>query len=226
VRPRALAVALAAPVALAGCFSGLFSSKQPPEQVYYLRAPVAATPLAPPAAGRAPSVRVGHPVPDPGLESTRIILVQPDHRMSFFTGARWPGPVTDVLETLAVQTLRASGQYSSVEDSVSPFPSDFLLQLTVRRFEADYGAGAIPDVYVVLDCIVGRREGRDVVATFVVTGEASASANRLGEVVAAFEQATAQALKALHEQTLAAVRAASEAQKPERPVASSSRPSQ
>ena len=226
MRSLALGVALGASLALAGCFSGLFSSKQPPEQVYFLRAPVAATPLAAPANGRAPSVRVGHPVPDPGLESTRIILVQPDHRMSFFTGARWPGPVSDLLEALAVQALRASGQYASVEDSVSPFPSDFLLQTTVRRFEADYETGAVPDVYVVLDCIVGRREGRDVVATFVVSGKASASANRLGEVVAAFQQATAQALQALNEQTLAAVRAASEAQKSDKPVASSNRASQ
>jgi cholesterol transport system auxiliary component len=226
VRPLALGVVLLASLALTGCFSGLFSSKQPPEQVYNLRAPAASTPLAPPAQGPAPSVRVGHPVSDPGLESTRIILVQPDHRMSFFTGARWPAPVSDMLETLAVQTLRASGQYSSVEDSVSPFPSDFLLQTTVRRFEADYDAGAVPDVYVVLDCIIGRREGRDVVATFVVSGKASASANRLGEVVAAFEQASGQALKALNEQTLSAVRTASEAQKSDKPVASSSRPSQ
>ena len=226
MRPPVLGAALMSSLALTGCFSGLFSSKQPPEQVYYLRAPSAATPLAAPDNGRAPSVRVGHPVPDPGLESTRIILVQPDHRMSFFTGARWPGPVTDMLEALTVQTLRASGQYVSVEDSVSPFPSDFLLQTTVRRFEADYDAGAVPDVYVVLDCIVGRREGRDVVATFVVSGKASASANRLGDVVAAFEQATGEALKALNEQTLAAVRAAAEAQKSDRPVASSNRASQ
>jgi len=225
VRRLALSVALAAALALSGCFSGLFSSKQPPEQVYYLRAPAAATT---PAAveGRAASVRVGHPIPDPGLESTRIILVQPDHRMSFYTGARWAGPVADLLETLAVQTLRSSGQWASVQDSVSPFPSDFLLQTTVRRFEADYSAGAVPDVYVVLDCIIGRREGRDVVATFVVSGKASASANRLGEVVAAFQQATAQALQALNEQTLAAVRAASEAQKSDKPVASSNRASQ
>ena len=225
MRSPALLVALAAATSLAAC-SGLLNSNQPPEQVYYLRAPAAATPATPHAASDAASVRVGHPVPDPGLESTHIMLVQPDHRMSFYSGARWPGPVTDVLESLIVQTLRASGQWSSVEESISPFPSDYLLQTTVRRFEADYSAGAVPDVYVVLDCIIGRREGRDVLATFVVTGKASASANRLGDVVTAFEQATAQALEALGQQALTAVRNAGATQKSDKPVASSSRPSQ
>jgi cholesterol transport system auxiliary component len=225
VRRPALFAALAAATSLAAC-SGLLNSNQPAEQVYYLRAPAGATPATPAAASGASSVRVGRPVADPGRESTYIVLVQPDHRMSFFSGARWPGPVTDMLESLTVQTLRASGQWSSVEESASPFPSDYLLQTTVRRFEADYSGGAVPDVYVVLDCIVGRREGRDVLATFVVTGKASASANRLGEVVTAFEQATSQALDSLGQQLLTAVRDARPAQKSDRPVASSSRPSQ
>jgi cholesterol transport system auxiliary component len=224
VRSPALVAALALAACLAAC-SGLLNSNQPPEQVYYLRAPAAATPATPAAGAAAASVRVGHPVADPGLETTHIMLVQPDHRMSFYSGARWPGPVNDVLESLIVQTLRASGQWSSVEESISPFPSDFLLQTTVRRFEADYSAGSVPDVYVVLDCIIGRREGRDVVATFVVTGKASASANRLGDVVTAFEQATAQALDTLGQQALTAVKNA-RAQKSDKPVASSSRPSQ
>ena len=224
MRLLAPAAALAAAAVVAGC-SGLFSSHLPPEQAYYLRAPVDATPATPAAGAAAASVRVGHPVADPGLETTHIMLVQPDHRMSFYSGARWPGPITDVLESLIVQTLRASGQWSSVEESISPFPSDYLLQTTVRRFEADYSGGSVPDVYVVLDCIIGRREGRDVLATFVVTGKASASANRLGDVVTAFEQATSQALESLEKQALTAVKNA-RAQKSDKPVASNSRPSQ
>jgi ABC-type uncharacterized transport system auxiliary subunit len=95
-----------------------------------------------------------------------------------------------------------------VQDSGSPFPSDYLLQITVRAFDADYSAGvAAPDVHVMLDCIVGRRDGRAVIATFLASGSASAAANHLGDVVSAFEQATGTALLSLSEQSLAAVRA-------------------
>jgi ABC-type uncharacterized transport system auxiliary subunit len=77
-----------------------------------------------------------------------------------------------------VQTLRASGAWASVEDTASPFPSDYLLQTSMRRFDADYTAGAAaPVVHVVIDCMIGRGEGRDVIANFTVSGSAPAAAN-------------------------------------------------
>jgi hypothetical protein len=49
-------------------------------------------------------------------------------------------------------------------------------------------------------------EGRDIIATFVASGSAVASANRLGDVVAAFQQATDAALASLTQQAAAAMR--------------------
>ena len=223
------AVPLLCTILSGGC-TGLFHSTARPEQTYYLRAPAAAAGYGAPAtAAVAASLRVGHPVAAPGLDSSHIMLVQADHRMNFYIGSRWPAPVADVLEALAVETLRASGAWTSVEDSTSPFPSDYLLQVAVRRFEADYTAGgAVPEVHVTLDCIIGRRAGRDVVATFAVSGAALATANRLSEVVSAFEQATGAALGALSQQAAQAVRAAAQppAQNEDRPTPSISRQSQ
>jgi cholesterol transport system auxiliary component len=200
-------------VLLAGGCSGLLHSNAQPEQIYYLRAPAASgAAAADPGGAAAPlgaSLRVEHTLADPGLDSSHIMLVQADHRMNFYTGSRWPGPIADVLGALAVDTLRASGAWTSVEDSVSPFPSDYLLQLTVRRFEADYtGGGAAPEVHVRIDCTIGRREGREVLASFVAVGNAPAAANRLGEVVTAFERATGSALESLSQQATQAARSA------------------
>lgn len=209
---------------LAGC-SGLFQSKAKPEQTYYLRAPAARTAATSSQAGASAatitpaipaSVRVLRPVAGPGLDNSRIMLVQADHRMNFFSGSRWPAPTPEVIEALAVQTLRASGAWASVGGSGSPFPADYLLQVHVQRFEAGYSEGAVaPVVHVVLECVVGRREGRAVLATFTAAGSAAAAANRLGEVVMAFEQATGVALEALSQQTEQAVRA----DKPPREIA-------
>jgi ABC-type uncharacterized transport system auxiliary subunit len=78
----------------------------------------------------------------------------------------------------------------------------------LRRFEADYTeGGAAPTVRVVLDCTIGRRQGREVLAVFTASGSASASANRLAEVVSAFEQASGAALEQLSQQAAQAVRA-------------------
>lgn len=217
---------------LGGC-SGLLQSNAKPEQTYYLRAPaVPAGGVAASGSAPEPSLRVAHPLADPGLDTSHIMLLQNDHRMSFYTGARWPGPMPDLVGSLAVQTLRASGNWASVEDPASPFPSDYLLQITVRRFDADYsdapGSAAAPAVQVVFDCSIGRREGREVLSTFVVAGSATAAANRLGEVVAAFEQATDTALQQLAQQARAAVRADAEhaTQNGAAPAPSSNRHSQ
>jgi ABC-type uncharacterized transport system auxiliary subunit len=83
-----------------------------------------------------------------------------------------------------------------------------MLQVRVRRFEADYTqADAAPVARVVLDCILGRRAGREVLTTFTVSGDATSPANHLSQVVAAFEQATGSALEALARQTAQAARA-------------------
>jgi len=99
--------------------------------------------------------------------------------------------------------------WQSVGDSTSSFPSDYVIQIMIRRFEADYTSGGpAPDIHVVFDCVVGRREGREVVASFLAEGSAQAGANRLGAVVAAFETATNTALDSMARQTAGAVRLA------------------
>jgi cholesterol transport system auxiliary component len=212
---------------LAGC-TNLFHSNARPEQIYYLRAPSSG--VAPLSSARmGVSLRVAHPTAGPGLDSPHIMLVQADHRMNFYAGSRWPAPLSDVVEALTVEVLRASGVWASVEDSGSPFPSDYLLQLGVRRFEADYTASpAAPVVQVAIDCTLGRREGRDVIATYTASGSARAAANRLSDVVAAFEQAVNAALATLAEQAAQAARADAQhlAQKAENPEPSIRRASQ
>jgi cholesterol transport system auxiliary component len=187
---------------LSGC-TGLFHSTKQPDQTYYLRAPVGAPPATASAAeaGAGASLRVEQPIAGPGFDSSHIMLVQADHRMNFYAASRWPAAAPQLIEALAVETLRASGAWSSVQDSTSPFPASYLLQITLRRFDADYsGGGSAPEVHVVLECTIGRREGREVVATFVAQGAATAAADRMGAVVAAFEQASGTALTSLSQQ--------------------------
>jgi cholesterol transport system auxiliary component len=223
-RGSALAVLLVGLAGSAGC-TGLFHSNAAPEQLYYLRAPAPTTAAnsAAPLPANAPGIRVLTPLASPGLDSTHIMLVQADHRMSFFTASRWPSTAPEVVESLVVQTLRASGAWSAVMDSGSPFPADYLLRVSVRRFEADYTQGSPPTVQVQFDCSVGRRAGRDLLASFSVAGSATASADRMSEVLAAFEQAAGTALDSLSQQTLAIVRADPQQRTEAQPHATSER---
>jgi len=223
--PAAALAILGAAAGAAGC-TNLFHSDAKPEQTYVLRAPAAgsaagsaapeagstdgAAAAAPPATPLAP-MQIAHPLAAPGLESRQIILVQADHRMNFYLGSRWPAPLPDMVEALAVETLRATGEWQSVQDSGSPFVSQYLLSISIRRLEADYTRGrAAPQVEVVLDCTLGARAGRELVTSFVAEGHAVAAGDRMTEVVAAFETASSAALVSLSEQAAAATRASAE----------------
>ena len=206
-----LITACMAAVALTGCAGGLHSDS-PATQVYVIRA----TPR-PQGAAKPPtaSIHVSRPIAAPGLDSDHIVLVQADHKMSYYVASRWPAELPAGVESLAVDTMRSTGAWTTVQDSGSAFSSDYLLQIVIRRFEADYsGGGSAPEVHVVLDCTVGRRAGREIVGSFMAQGSAAAAANRLGDVVGAFEVAANQALLDIAQQA---------AQKVESPVPSITR---
>ena len=212
--------------AAAGC-TNLFRSDAKPEQTYVLRAPQAAgagadeaaaagtqamaTPAVARSVGALAPLQVAHPLASPGLDGPHIMLVQADHRMNFYLGSRWPAPLPDMVEALAVETLRASGEWQSVQDSGSPFTAEYLLSISVRRFEADYTRGQkAPQVEVVLDCTLGARTGRELVTSFVAAGSAPAAGDRMSEVVAAFETASSAALASLAQQLAATTHAFAE----------------
>lgn len=208
-------------MAVAGCSGGLHSDA-PPTQIYILRANASATPA--PANGSAvtrpldaaasagaepPSLQLPRPSADPGLSTEMIVLVRSDHRLDYYSGSSWAGSLPEVVSTLALDTLRSSGQWSAVQESPSPFVADYLLQINIRRFEADYTDGGVaPKVRVVLDCTVARRIGRDLVSTFVAEASADASENRMSAVVAAFEKAANAAMGVVAERSALAAKTA------------------
>jgi cholesterol transport system auxiliary component len=191
-------------LAMGACTGGLHSNA-PATQVYLLR--VAIAPATDSAVNKATaSVQVARPFAAPGLDSDHIIIVEPGHRMSYYAGSQWAVALPILLETLAAETLRGTGAWAAVNDSESAFASDYYLQINIRRFEAEYAAEPLPTARVSLDCALGRRSSRELLASFSVEGAAQASANRVGAVVAAFEQATNAALGELAERSAVAVK--------------------
>ena len=189
-----LSLLLMAPLALTAC-SGVFESDLAAPQSYVLRIPPAPAPKPGPTAGR---LQVQRPEAGPGLESERIALLRSEQRFDFYAASRWAAPAPDVVQSVIIDTLRSTGAFSAVLDDSAPYSTRYGLRCTLRRFEADYTAGGnAPTVFVVLDCTLGRRRDRELLATFTAQGSAKAAEDRLNAVVAAFEAATAAAMKDL-----------------------------
>jgi len=202
--------------ALSACGS-LLDSTIPAPQAYVLRLPAAATQ---PAAGAGGSVLVLRPEAGPGLESERIALLRSDQRFDFYAASRWAAPAPDIVESVMIDAMRATGAFSAVFDDSAPYAPRYNLRCALRRFEADYTAGgSAPTIVVALDCTLGRHRDRELLANFTAKGSAVAAEDRLDEVVAAFQSATAAAMNELGSALSAAL--ANETVAAEKPVSES-----
>jgi ABC-type uncharacterized transport system auxiliary subunit len=193
----------------AGCGS-LLDSKLAAPQSYVLRLPAreATTPANSQPAG---SVLLQRPHAGPGLDSDRIVLLRSDSRFDFYAASRWAAPAPDMIASFIVDGLRSSGSFSAVFDDTSPYAPKYDLRCTLRRFESDYvasrktGSGSAPTAFVAFDCTLGRHRDRELLASFAAQGSAVAAADRLNEVVAAFQAAATAAVSELEKRAAAAV---------------------
>jgi len=209
-KARMTVAMFAAAATLTGC-GGVFDSKIAAPQTYVLRLPAATSTAATPVAG---SIMVQRPEAGPGLDSNRIALLRSDRRFDFYSASLWAAPAPDVIEAVIVDALRGTGAFAAVLDDAAAFSPRYDLRCTMRRFEADYtdgqaGAqGGVPTVQVVLDCTLGRRRDRSLLASFVAQGSARAGEDRLTSVVSAFESATASAVNEITRAVTTAVSSA------------------
>ncbi|HEV7431732.1 MAG TPA: ABC-type transport auxiliary lipoprotein family protein [Steroidobacteraceae bacterium] len=185
---RGLAVLI--PFALSSCAS--FHSDQPATQVYTLD-PVYAESKAEPATDAA-SLLVLRPQAAPGLDSDRIALRRSAQRLDYYAASRWPQPLPEFLQSLTVETLRASGKFRTVQPDRATFAADKVLQIEIRRFQAEYSGDGAPVVHVQLLATLGQRNDRSVLASVSAESSVPAAENRMQAVVAAFQNAVATAL--------------------------------
>ena len=177
-----------------GCAS--FHSNQPAMQAYQLDPGfAAAAPAAPEAA--APTLQVLRPLAAPGLDTAEIALTRDGQRLDYYAASRWPAPLPELMQSLAVEALRASGKFRSVQPDSSAFSADLMLQLEVRRCQAVYSGDGPPTVHVQLLATLGRRNERAILATVPADSAVAAADNRMQPVVAAFQSAVGAALRDL-----------------------------
>jgi len=189
---------------LPGCGS-LLETTMPAPQAYVLRLPArTATALT----SNPGSLLVQRPEAGPGLASENIALLRSGQRFDFYAASRWAAPAPDLVESVLVDQLRATGLFTAVFDDSSPYAPTYNLRCGMRRFEADYTAGSnTPTVQVALDCTLGRHRDRALLASFTAQGSAPASEDKLSAVVAGFEAATTSALAEMERQVTAALAA-------------------
>ena len=101
------------------------------------------------------------------------------------------------MQSLAIEALRASGKYRAVQSDGAAFAANEVLQIEIRRFQAEYTGEGPPVVHVQLLATLGSRTDRKDLASVSAESSVNASENRMQAVVAAFQSAATSALTEL-----------------------------
>jgi ABC-type uncharacterized transport system auxiliary subunit len=183
------ALVLAA-IGLTACTGSLFQSKAAPPAVYLLSPGMGSAASGAPAAIIPADLTVLKPRLRPGLESDRIAVLYPDRHLDYFAGARWSGPLAEVLQDLAVQEFRVHANLRSVSGDASVFASAYWLEIEVTEFQAEYAsAAAAPTVRVHFLARLGGAGDRRILGQFEANAQQPAVENRLSAIVDAYARA-------------------------------------
>ncbi len=187
---------------LSGC-SGLIGPSNPPPQIYVLQPEFRAL-------GDASAVNwqlaIAAPDASESLDTARVAL----HRganLDYFADARWTDAVPMLIQAKLVEAFEKSTKIPAVAATSDAVRADFVLETTLRDFEARYDSQNGPPT-IVVDIVVrvvavGRN---DVVATHNFHDEATAARNDVPSVVAAFNQAAGAAFEEIVGWTLRTAR--------------------
>jgi cholesterol transport system auxiliary component len=189
-----LAAAGVLALSLAGCISLLPKSK--PAQLYRFGGPVA-TAKGPPGAG-AVGVFSGGGEFQEEAGGDRILTVTGDHA-AYIADARWAAPAQVLFNQAVASAFETSGGHVRLVPRGAPAPTDYVLRLDVRTFEARYDGegGGAPTVVVRVHAALTRERGRTLVSEQLFESRIRAGDNRVSAIVAAFDHAVGDVLAQL-----------------------------
>jgi cholesterol transport system auxiliary component len=185
-------VLLTAAAVCAGCVGSALESNRAEAEVFRLAAPQttdagAAVPYA---------LAVGRPRAPVSLDTDRIAIAGPATRFDYYADVRWAEPAPLMLQQLLVQALAGDGRFATVVALPSRVPSDYDLEIELRRFEAQRDGHGPPVVQIAMQATLLDKRGARL-ASFPATASVAAAADRRAEVLSAFDAATQQVISAV-----------------------------
>ena len=184
---RALVVVLLASVS--ACTGSFFESKSPVSQVYVL------APGSTPADGAALNVDIAIGVPSaaPGLDTERIAVLRGSNLLDYYAGATWGDTAPQIVQYFLVTSLQRSNKFHNVTAEQARVSADYVLDIDLQDFQAEYGALSQPAAHVALAISLTRIKDRKLIGNWRFSASTPAADNRLTAVVAAFQSASQQA---------------------------------
>lgn len=202
--PCALGAILIGAALLSAC-EGLLPGSGPPPDLYTLTPKSSFDPNLPQVPWQ---LVVEEPIAAGGLNNQRIALSTKATELNYFAGSQWTERAPQLVQTLLVESFENSHRIVAVGRQAIGLRSDFNLKSELREFQAEYtDASAAPSVRVRLNVKIIRQPRRDIIASENFEAVVPAGANKMADIVAAFDQALGKVLKRVVEWTLVTAQA-------------------
>ena len=201
-RMRTGLVAVIAALSCVGCSGSLFDSDLPVPSSYVIASAPAGSLSGVPTTPV--DISIGRPDFAPGLDTDRIAVLK-GRELDYYRGARWGARTVEVVQSMLVGTINDQNLFRSVTAEQARVANDYMLDVEVRNFEANYAGGEVPEVHVMIIGRLIRIVDRKLVATVTGENRVRATEERMSAVAAAFEAAAQKVALDLAKATAAAV---------------------
>ena len=145
-------------------------------------------------------------VPDApqSLDSARIALARSPTTIDYFANSAWTDRAPVMVQDLLVESFENTRKIESVGRDTSGLRADYVLLTDLRDFEARYyeGTNKPPQVRVRLTAKLIKMPEREIIGGLDAVKLADAEHNDIDSIVAAFGEATGNAMKMIVQWTL------------------------
>ena len=153
------------------------------------------------------------PIAPAGLDTTRIALHRNATELLHYARANWTDRAPTMAQTLIVESFENSGKIVAVGRESLGLRADYVLKTELREFQSEY-AGKQPTAHVEINAKLVQMPRRAIVAAKRFNARVPAGADRIEDIVAAFDVALGKVLKDLVSWTLIAGDRANAARRP------------
>lgn len=142
------------------------------------------------------SLAVSEPTSERTLDTNRIAVITHGTAIDYVADATWIDRAPSMVQTVLVQSFRASGAVAAVGADRDQRRPDFLLRSDLRAFQLNRTDG-LGTVRVRLDATLLRLPQRDIVAQRSFAADIAPTAAGVDAAVAAFDEALGRVMKEL-----------------------------
>ena len=148
---------------------------------------------------------VERPVASAGINTQRIAVQRSPVTLDYFARASWTDQAPALVQTLLIESFENSGKIRAVTRESSQLRADYVLQIELREFQAEYDKpGQPPQAHVRLNGKLIRMPDRTIIANQTADRLVRAEKSDMENVVLAFDEALGKAMKQMVEWALVA----------------------